>query len=149
MNYTDENGLVSPFYRVALRAVIRDEKQRVLVLKNYKGTYELPGGGWEHQESYEECLEREISEELGVDVASIGEPVFIYRGRSLRWGHPMLRIVVPVTLKSRKFRLGHDMRDSEFVSSEKFASLDWSHEDLELPYRVDKLWPKEDNLKNE
>ncbi len=145
MLYTDENGLVSPFYRVAIRAVVRDEKQRVLVLKNFKGTYELPGGGWEHQESSEQCLEREISEELGADVASIGDPIFMYRGRSRRWGHPMLRIVVPVTLKSDTFRLGHDMRSLDFVGREEFVALDWSHEDLELPYCVDKLWPKEDN----
>ena len=62
----------STFYRVSLKAVIRDDQGRVLVNKEGSmDTWSLPGGGWDHGETEHEAIARELYEELG------------YRGTSL------------------------------------------------------------------
>lgn len=53
------------FYRVSLKAVIRDGAGRVLVVKENQADWSLPGGGWDHGESEHEALARELFEEVG------------------------------------------------------------------------------------
>jgi 8-oxo-dGTP diphosphatase len=66
----------SPFYRVSVKALVFDRDGRLLVVQEPDGLWEVPGGGWEHGESFEECLARELAEEvgaqlLGVDLATL------------------------------------------------------------------------------
>ncbi len=57
----------STFYRVSLKAVIRDMNGKVLVNKEQSAdTWNLPGGGWDHGESEHEALARELYEEIGL-----------------------------------------------------------------------------------
>lgn len=54
------------FYRVSLKAVIRNEQGQVLVNKEHDSdTWSLPGGGWDHGETEHEALARELYEEVG------------------------------------------------------------------------------------
>lgn len=54
------------FYRVSLKAIIRNEKGEVLVCKEYDSTsWSLPGGGMDHGETEKEALARELQEEVG------------------------------------------------------------------------------------
>lgn len=56
------------FYRVSLKAFVRDEQGRILVCKEgIDAHWSLPGGGWEHGETDEACLKRELYEELGYE----------------------------------------------------------------------------------
>lgn len=52
------------FYRVSLKAVIRDEDGRILVVKENGSDWSLPGGGWDHGEGEREALVRELFEEV-------------------------------------------------------------------------------------
>lgn len=49
------------FYKGKL-VIVRHEN------KKFGDYYLLPGGGWEHKESIEECVIREVKEETGLDV---------------------------------------------------------------------------------
>lgn len=54
------------FYRVSLKAIIRNEDGDILVNREQgHGNWSLPGGGWDHGESVEACLMRELHEEVG------------------------------------------------------------------------------------
>ena len=54
------------FYRVSLKAVIRNEAGEILVNKEYDSdSWSLPGGGWDHGETEHEALARELYEEVG------------------------------------------------------------------------------------
>ncbi|WP_257391822.1 NUDIX hydrolase [Mesobacillus jeotgali] len=70
MNFTltvDEPNLKSSekiIKRVAVRAVIT-ENNLILLVQSNKGDYKFPGGGLDVNESLEECLKREVSEETG------------------------------------------------------------------------------------
>lgn len=54
------------FYRVSVKAVIRNEQGEVLVVKEHQDKWELPGGGLDHGESVHDCLKRELAEELNI-----------------------------------------------------------------------------------
>ncbi len=57
--------------RRAVRAVVRDDAGRLLVLRTARGAVKLPGGGVEPGESDEEALLREVREECGLEVREI------------------------------------------------------------------------------
>lgn len=62
---------------IGVYGIILNEGKILLIKKArgpYKGTYDLPGGGIEHGESFENTLEREFLEETGLKVSS---PKFI------------------------------------------------------------------------
>ena len=68
-------------YRISLKALIRDEQGRVLLVKEAGDTWwGLPGGGFDHNESMHSCLSRELAEELGVKLGWVGvAPTFVWK----------------------------------------------------------------------
>lgn len=145
-DYFDETGLKSPYYRVSAKAIVRDDQDRVLVCADDTGTYELPGGGWEHGEGFEEALGREFEEEMGVAVESVGNFLFAYYGRGTYRGEVrqclMLRVVAEVELGSFDFSYDEDeVTEVRFVTREEFLALNWCDTDTDIVQYVDKIWP--------
>jgi len=54
------------FYRVSVKAVIRNAENEVLVVKEHQDKWELPGGGLDHGETIHDGLKRELLEELNI-----------------------------------------------------------------------------------
>lgn len=104
------------FYRVSLKAVIRNEKGEVLVNKEYESTtYSLPGGGWEHAESLDIALARELKEEVSYD----GSFTFTIRDTTRFWIESrqawLLWIVLDVIPEHFTFEPGVDSTEVTFV----------------------------------
>ena len=55
-------------YPVSIKGVLRAPGGEIVLLLNEREEWELPGGRIEHGESSAECLQREIAEELGLQV---------------------------------------------------------------------------------
>jgi 8-oxo-dGTP pyrophosphatase MutT (NUDIX family) len=55
-------------FPVSVKGVVLDPADRVLLLKNERDEWELPGGRIEIGESPEECVAREVREETGWEV---------------------------------------------------------------------------------
>lgn len=91
-------------YRVTVKAFITDSQNRVLVVKEGIGSWGLPGGGLDYGELPQDCLKREINEELGIKDITIGELSYtttIYLDRRDMW---MIWIVYKAKLGSSDFK---------------------------------------------
>lgn len=60
--------------REAVKGVIIEDKN-ILMIKTNLGDYKFPGGGVKKNESYEDTLKREMLEETGYMVESIGDTI--------------------------------------------------------------------------
>lgn len=126
----------STFYRVSLKAVIRDAQGRVLVCKEYDSdTWSLPGGGWDHGETEHEGLARELREEVGYE----GEFTATPRATEVYWLESrqawLLWIVYDVQTASNEFCAGEDCTEISWVLPSEFAhstnrSERWIYENL-------------------
>jgi 8-oxo-dGTP diphosphatase len=77
---------------IDVTAAIWIESGRVLIARrppgaSYAGLWEFPGGKAQHGESLEECLKREIKEELGIHVQVgpfFGESIYTDGNKTIR-----------------------------------------------------------------
>lgn len=65
----------STIYRVSLKAIIRDDEGRVLLVQEGDPVWTFPGGGIEHGESESEALRRELAEEANITAPFSFNPV--------------------------------------------------------------------------
>ncbi len=132
-------NLPSPFYRVSVRALAFDNQERILVVENEDHEYELPGGGWEHDEDFETAMRRELREEVGREVTDVGAIAFTYRGFGEReyW---MLRLVAPVSLADGGLTPGDGMIAARYITRDEFLALPWCDEDAPVVGYAGKIW---------
>lgn len=64
LRYDFRMSNLDSLYRVSLKAIIRDNAGKVLVVKESGNHWNLPGGGMDHGETIESGMKRELYEEL-------------------------------------------------------------------------------------
>lgn len=109
------------FYRVSVKALIKDEQGRVLVVKEKQDAWDLPGGGLDHGENIIDGMKREIIEELGIADMVIGDLLFVktaYVEHKQNW---MIWIVYGVELGSTNFQLGDGVTEALFIDPESLS----------------------------
>lgn len=123
------------FYRVSLKAVIRNENGHVLVNKEYDSTtWSLPGGGLEHAESVQTALARELNEEVGYS----DNFTFSIRGTARFWIESrqawLLWVVYDVIPETLNFSPGIDSTEVAFIDPATFDATSlqekWIKENL-------------------
>jgi 8-oxo-dGTP pyrophosphatase MutT (NUDIX family) len=134
---TGTNPIPSPFYRVSVKALIYDSDHRLLVLRDRDSRWQIPGGGWEHGESLEECLQRELDEEIGVRASSIDTSV-LYPCV----GRARLKLTVGAELEAGPFQVGDGMQEARYVSRDEFTRLNLGGGDDVLAAHVLEVWPR-------
>lgn len=134
----------TPFYRVAVKVLVKDDQDRLLMTQNHRGKWELPGGGLEHHESVQECVSRELQEEAAVDV-TVGEFRFMFRALSERWNYMAMRLVYDGTLTDAASLImpGVDMAHAQFVSKAEFLELTITKPDAPIKEYADVIWSKQ------
>jgi 8-oxo-dGTP pyrophosphatase MutT (NUDIX family) len=134
-------SIPSTFDRVSVKALVFDAQERLLVIQNRDNTWELPGGGWEHAETLEQCLRREVNEELGVDVSRIEtETIHPCVGHAVGARYPWLKLAMRVELASEDFKLDQRMRASRYVTRAEFGALAMHRSDQCLQDSAELLW---------
>lgn len=132
----------SPFYRVSLKAIVFNSDLRLLVVKNEDGRWELPGGGWEHGESMQHCVRREMMEELGAGVKNIDfSSIYPYAGERPKGGMG-LKLAVRVELNNFEFTVGDDIIDYAWVQPSELAKLEMDSSEAGIKTHIDRIWPK-------
>lgn len=61
------------FYRTSVKALIFDKDKRFLLCKEESGLWEFPGGGLDFSESPQDCIKRELWEEMGLKVTKVNK----------------------------------------------------------------------------
>ena len=106
----------STIYRVSLKAVIRNEKNEVLVVKEYDHTtWSLPGGGWDHGETEQEALARELKEEVNYEGNFSAKPIatcVFWAEKAQSW---LLWIVYDVNVENYNFGVGEYSNEVAFI----------------------------------
>jgi ADP-ribose pyrophosphatase YjhB (NUDIX family) len=141
MDLSQLKDLPSPFYRVALKALIFDDKQRLLLSKNDEGQWEIPGGGWEHAESIEDCIRRELQEELGANLASIGTVSVVFSAVSERGWH-VARVCYQATIADGPLTPGDDQVEARYVTKDELLELTFCSADEPIKDHIDTIWPR-------
>jgi len=104
------------YYRISLKAIIRNDKNDVLVSRERGRTaWSLPGGGWDHAETDIECLRRELLEEVNYEGNFIVKPIGVkkqYLTTKEAW---LVWIVYEVETDNMNFSNGVDGEELKFV----------------------------------
>lgn len=131
----------SPYYRVSLKALVFDNDRRLLVIQSEDGFWEIPGGGWEHGESMQNCLRREVMEEIGVGVNDIAfTTIYPYSSKG-RTGHMRLKLAMEVSIDGTDFTLGNDIKAYKYVTAKELAGLEMVASESGIKSHIDRIWP--------
>jgi ADP-ribose pyrophosphatase YjhB (NUDIX family) len=103
------------FYRVSVKALIKDENGRILVIKENQDTWSLPGGGLDHGEDVVNGVKRELKEELGIDDAKINDIICVKTLNLVDKKAWLMWIVYDVELKNTNFNLGEGVTEARFI----------------------------------
>lgn len=110
------------YYRVSLKALIKDKNGHVLVVKEESDTWSLPGGGLDHGESIEEGLKRELFEEVLITAPFTHRPIGLepmYASQKEAW---FMWAVYALELdEGFTFGVGVDANDVAFMDPAQFA----------------------------
>lgn len=127
------------FYRVSVKGLfVRDEK--ILLVKEppeLSGQWERPGGGLDFGENIQKGVEREIEEELKLDVISVAkQPTYVWtcyftNQRNVDWYYSLV-LAYKIELESLDFSLTEEAEEIGFFSKEELQTLPLFHQSLPL-----------------
>ena len=132
----------TPFYRVSVKALVFDADDRLLVVQEPAGHWELPGGGWEHGETLEQCLARELREELGARLGSVDlSTLRAWTGPGARRRYHRLKLTVHATLDSSDLTPGEEILAARWVTPSELAALAAPAGDEPMREHILAVWP--------
>jgi 8-oxo-dGTP pyrophosphatase MutT (NUDIX family) len=127
------------FYRVSTKAIIRNSKDEVLVVREYGGGWCFPGGGIDHGESEYEGLKRELYEEARIDQEFEYKPLGVdswYLPKHRSW---YMWLVYEVILpEGFHYEAGDEVTDIAFKDPHEFKTHDDKFSQLIYEWAVNK-----------
>ncbi len=135
MNTTKAHGVISLpdddrradfLFRVSLKAIIRNDKGQVLVVKETaRSWWDLPGGGMDHDEDIKTALARELYEEVGLTgefrhrIVAVEDPHFLPHARMYQMR--LIFEVIPETLPTQP---GSEADEIDYIDHETLRDSD-------------------------
>lgn len=117
----------STIYRLSIKTIIKNEKWDILLMYNDKyWTWNLPWWWLEHWEKIEECINREIQEELWVKIKNIyPEPLwFITSDKWLNKEMPWIwNLIYNIDLENFKFTKSDECEKIWFFNNDTIENI--------------------------
>jgi len=126
-----------PKKRMGSGVIIRNKKGEILLLKtSYKDHWEIPGGGVEENESPLQAAEREVYEEIGLNIKIKSCLVIHYRAGMKGQDENIMFVSDGGILENlNKLKLdGKEIVEAKFVSFEQATSLVGTRIGSRLPF---------------
>lgn len=110
-------------FEISIKAVVLNDAGKILICKTETGDWDLPGGRITHGEKIEECLQREIKEELGVSCKLLDQtPLFFWYGTTDS-GRPKFVVGFRTNIDSVLFKLSNENLESRFFGKSDLDSV--------------------------
>ncbi len=109
------------YYRISVLG-LHFKGKKLLLTKGADGYWRIPGGGPNHGESIQQCLIREIREELGVGIKKISKLPLAVIPTHHRGAYRIL-LIYKIQLASLKFRWSEENTDANFFSKDELSKL--------------------------
>lgn len=103
------------FYRVSVKAIIRNDKGEVLLVKENSDSWNFPGGGINHGETIHEAFKRELYEEILLEsdfTEKIIDTDSFFVEDKEAW---LLWLVHEVEIKDLKYGIGEHANEVAFI----------------------------------
>ena len=115
------NQVPNWFYRVSLKALILNEDKQFLLIREEKW-WELPWWWLEYWENPQECIKRELFEEMWVSVLSIEEnPSYFITAKKDNWiwiANAVYKTQIDID-KINNFKVSDECQDVKFFNAEE------------------------------
>lgn len=104
-------------FRISVKALVFNDKNEVLLVREGGKEWDIPGGGIDHGESIENTLRRELEEEINLKghfahrVISVENPTFVESHHF--W---LVRIIYAVWPDNLELSAGKDSEEIRFIS---------------------------------
>lgn len=107
------------FYRTSIKALILDAEWRFLLNKEANWEQELPGWWLDFGETPATCLEREIKEEMWLDVIYVSsEPKYFTATQHTKW-HRIANILYEVKVNNLDFTPSDECTEVRFFTADE------------------------------
>lgn len=110
------------FYRVSIKAVIRNDQGHVLLVKEHIDDWVLPGGGLDHGEDPETALRRELKEELAVNQVLVSKLLSTYTFYATRKEAWYMWLLYDVEIDSFDAEAAPDISEAAYVDINSFLN---------------------------
>lgn len=121
-------------YRVSVKAVIRNNKNEYLLVKEWKDDWSFIGGGIDHGETVHEALKRELYEEALINAPfeeKFIEAQTIWLPDSEMWA---LWLLYEINIDELKYGIGADADDVQFIDPESLRDSSFLFEKFVYEY---------------